>query len=154
MLFYFSISVIGQKSFEKETYTHLSGRRQLNLVGEIGGNGLLMSVGLEHEKYKFNVLQETFRYGISIVDYSLLAEYNKDFGKNNHYFELGIGPTLHYDQGLSLFLFGRIGYRYNSSRFIFRVGFTPYLVFYNQEDSPALMPHFGVTLGIPLKHEY
>lgn len=50
LLLYFTISVIGQNSLDKGNYSVPSRRSHLNLLGEVGGNGLLMSVGLEHER--------------------------------------------------------------------------------------------------------
>lgn len=148
ILLYFSVSAICQNSFNVKS--SVKNQRQINALGEIGGNGLILSVGLEHAKYDYNVLKNSIRWGFSFLDYSVFGEYNINFGRNKNYFELGAGPTLHYDQGLDLFIFGRIGYRYNSDRFIFRAGFTPYLLF-GYESQLYLRPHFGMTLGIPLK---
>lgn len=148
-----SVSVMCQNSLELKQSSYIVKppvKKQINLLAEVGGNGLLMSFGLEHEKYEYNVLKNTIRYGFSILSYSVYGEYNINFGRNKNYFELGAGPTLHYDNDLNLFVFGRIGYRYSSDRFIFRAGFTPYLLI-NNGYGVYLRPHFGMTLGIPLK---
>jgi len=153
IVLYFSVSALCQNSLElnQNSYNVKSSvKKQINLLGEVGGNGLLFSFGLEQAKYEYNVLKNTIRCGFSIFEYSIFGEYNINFGKNKNYFELGAGPTLHYDQGLNLLVFGRIGYRYISDRFIFRAGFTPFLLIGNGS-SPYLRPHFGMTLGIPLK---
>lgn len=148
ILFYFSISVVCQNSYNLESPS--KNQRQINALGEIGGNGLILSLGLEHAKYDHKVLKNTIRWGITITDYSVFGEYNINFGINRNYFEIGAGPTLYYDQSLNLFVFGRIGYRYNSDRFIFRAGFTPYLIM-GVGSNVVVRPHFGITLGIPLK---
>jgi hypothetical protein len=76
-------------------------QRQLSFVGELGGNGVFYSVGLEHAKFKNGVLQDTFRYGLSFTPsemngnfISAFAEFNTEFGKKYHYLELGAGPTV------------------------------------------------------------
>ena len=148
ILFYFSISTVCQNNYNIESSA--KSQRQINLLGEVGGNGLILSMGLEHAKYNHKVLKNTIRWGVSITEYSVFGEYNINFGKNNNYFELGTGPTLYYDQGLNLFVFGRIGYRYNSDSFIFRAGFTPYILMAMGLDA-VVRPHFGITLGVPLK---
>ncbi len=148
----FSISqndlAIGQNHYNIQFY---DSKRQTNFIGELGGNGLLFSLGMEHAKFNNKTLKNTFRWGFSflpVTTYSLFGEYNVDFGKNKNYFEIGTGPTLYWDQGLDLILCGRIGYRYISDRFIFRIGFTPILLMNNEF---GFSPYYGISLGLPLK---
>lgn len=148
IVFLFSFSAVSQNNYTIEST--VKNQRQINALGEIGGNGLILSVGLEHAKYEHNVLKNTIRWGFSFLDYLVFGEYNMNFGRNKNYFELGAGPSLYYDQGLNLFVYGRIGYRFNSDRFIVRVGFTPYFIA-NMGSNIAVMPHFGITLGVPIK---
>ncbi len=133
-----------------------SNPHQINFIGELGGNGILYSVGLEYAKFKSSVLHYTLRYGLSYTPskmqgdfFSTFAEYNSEFGKNNHYFELGAGPTLLFSNNLILIVTGRIGYRYNSKHFIFRAGFTP-LFFVGLGSSASILPSAGISVGIPL----
>jgi len=148
IVFYFSISAVCQNNYNLES--SVKNQRQINAIGEVGGNGIIFSLGLEHAQYDHNVLKNTIRWGVGILAYSVYSEYNIDFGKNKNYFELGAGPTLNYEHGLNLFVFGRIGYRYNSDSFIFRAGFTPFLLM-SMGSNTIIRPSFGITLGIPLK---
>jgi len=126
-------------------------KRETNFIGELGGNGMLFSLGMEHAKFDNKVLKNTIRWGVTILPvktYTVFGEYNVDFGKNKNYFELGTGPTLYWDQGLNFILYGRIGYRYISDNFIFRAGFTPVFLL-NSEF--GFSPHVGISLGLPLR---
>lgn len=147
--FLFSISAVCQNDYNLKS----SGKyqTQINALGEIGGNGIYLSMGFEQANFEYKVLKSTFRGGFSLLEYLVFGEYNFDFGTNKNYFELGVGPSLSYtDNSLNLYLFGRIGYRYISDTFIFRAAFTPFLGILNGADVYP-NPYFGVSLGFPIK---
>lgn len=126
-------------------------RTQINALGEIGGNGLFLSFGFEQANYEYKALKSTFRAGFTLTDYLVFSEYNFDFGIKNNYFELGAGPSLHFDENnINLYIFGRLGYRYNSDTFIFRAAFTPFLAFENGVYAYTF-PFLGVSVGIPIR---
>ena len=131
-------------------------QRQLNLIGELGGNGVFYSVGLEHTRFRNGVLKDSFRYGLSYTPSTMygnclciFTELNSEFGKNKNYFEVGAGPTLLISYSPILIVTGRIGYRYNTNHFIFRAGFTP-LFFIGIGSTPGFIPSAGISFGIPL----
>lgn len=148
LILYFSNFAVCQNNYNVES--SIKNKRKINALGEIGGNGIVLSLGLEHALYNHKVLKNTIRWGISITEYSAFGEYNINFGKNNNYFELGAGPTLNYNEGFNLLVFGRIGYRYNSDRFIFRIGFTPYFIT-DLGSNAIVRPYFGISFGVPIK---
>lgn len=159
-LFFFRLISYSQQpateNLNDSTLLHASYQHQLNFIGELGGNGVFYSIGLEHAKFKLSGLQYTFRYGLSYIPstmygnfFSTFAELNSEFGKNNHYLELGAGPTILFSHNPMLIVTGRIGYRYNSNHFIFRAGFTP-LFFVGLGSTQGIIPSAGISFGIPL----
>ena len=157
LVFYLFFTLI---SYSQQVVTELQRdsipKRQLNLIGEFGGNGVFYSIGLENSRFRKGVLQDSFRYGLSYTPstmygncLSVFAEINSDFGKNKNYFEIGAGPTLFISYNPTMIVTGRIGYRYNSNHFIFRAGFTP-LFFIGIGSTPGIIPSAGISFGIPL----
>jgi len=52
--------------------------RQTNFIGELGGNGTLFSLGMEHAKFDNKILKNTIRWGVSFLPvktYSIFGEY-------------------------------------------------------------------------------
>ncbi len=132
--------------------------QQTNLMAEFGGNGYIYSIGFDIANFTNHKLDDSFRIGASYFpnienDYnffSAFVEYNKDFGKKNHYLELGISPVFIYNQYPFLALDGRIGYRFNSQSFIFRIAFIPIFRMPVSTDY-KFMPYAGISIGFPLK---
>lgn len=126
---------------------------QINTLVELGGNGIYLSMGFEQENFKYNDLKNSFRVGLALTEYLVFTEYNFDFGRKNNYFEIGAGPSLHFDENnINLYIFGRMGYRYNSDTFIFRAAFTPFLSFENGV-FVYMYPYLGISIGIPIRNK-
>lgn len=156
VLVFHSINLFSQKINTAKEHNYSNNERQINFIMEIGGNGMGYSFGLEHAKFDGDNLKNTIRWGLSFIDtYSACGEFNFDFGKNKNYFELGFGPTIYWNQGMEYFLYARIGYRFNSDHFIFRIGFTPsYLLPINNKPELIVwsVTSFGISFGVPLNN--
>lgn len=147
----FSLKLFSVESYNTSTF------KQRNLIVEIGGNGLLYSVGFEETRFLQNELKISFRLGASFFPinnnnnfYSAFFEFNKDFGKNNQYFEIGIGNTFSYQYYFKYYLVGRIGYRYNADKYTFRISLNPFLLTPLFNNNFGFVPLVGISFGIPL----
>lgn len=122
---------------------------------EIVGNGGLYSLNYEYQSSNKTVA----RIGISLLPEAVVVPitFGKLIGKSKDLLELGAGITyLRYssggiDDGSVAFLGGVIGYRYEKpdSKFLFRIGFTPLINIYEEEDDEvqSFIPLGGISFG-------
>lgn len=123
---------------------------------EIVGNGGLYSLNYEYQSLNKTVA----RIGISLLPEAVAVPitFGKLIGKSKDMLELGVGITyLRYsddgiDPGNVAFLGGVIGYRYEKpdSKFLFRIGFTPLINIYEEEDDDvqSFIPLGGISFGL------
>ncbi len=116
---------------------------------EIGGNGLLYSINYERFVSKnlnakvgnsfFKIIEKQTDKSMIVMSYPISFNYLINLSKQNHFIETGVGvmnlitsgDLVEYNSVTNYYLnpFLNLGYRYKptKNRFLFRIGFSPFL---------------------------
>lgn len=165
--------MLGFGSLAQETEDDIFEKHNTVFI-EVGGNGMFYSINYDRILTYGKTMHTTFRCGFTFMPMwefldietilGPIFELNELFGKQDHYFEMGIGisslafiTSPPWPNGrrpipeMATYIMPRIGYRLQKrdSKFMFRVGFTP-LVFYMWDfDDTALgfVPWGGIGVG-------
>lgn len=139
---------------------------------ELGGSGLYYSLNYERNIINRDILKTSVQIGIryfpgGFTDITFPFGINEQFSFNMHHIELGFGmvptrqifrdPSEQYEIIHSYWinpLTGRLGYRYQKpdGKFIWRIGFTPFLgregkIFNPQGPYKLFAPWGSISLG-------
>lgn len=159
------------------------------IYAEVGGNGTLYSLNFDQIFLAADNFRLSGRIGLGVtsnvfsgdIDPIIPVEWNLWWGgKNNHYFETGIGVvaalgaqetsaslsnttesgvTIRRPVGNkeynSMYAFTRLGYRYQSTNggLFFRAGLTPTITAYAKNASPSPRLEGSISVGITIKQK-